>query len=303
MSFPRLGEPHTRPPEHLGWPRAVSPTATAKEPGAGHKRLVSVVTPSLDQVTLLEDALASVRHQVYPRIEHIVVDGGSRDGTLEILHGAPDLTWISEPDQGQADALNKGFARATGEILGWLNADDFYEPGAVHTAVSFLVGHPDVDVVYGDCLYLYQQAGCEELRLVRARRFNLDFLVNVGCYIHQPAAFFRRSALDVGPLDPRLRCAMDYELWLRMARAGKRFGYLPLPLATFRITDTSKSGGSLTGFWPEVRGVSRRYGGRFFSPMLLRHLKEGLAGRWPGAYASAKRVFTSLFRRPTPGAD
>ena len=98
----------------------------------------------------------------------------------------------------------------------------------------------------------------------------------------------------MGLLDTRLRYAMDYELWLRMATAGKRFAYLPLTLATFRITDASKSGADLDAFWPEVRGVSRRYGGRFVSPMMVRHVKEQLACRWPLAYASAKRFYQSL---------
>jgi len=304
MSFPTFGEVVTLSPHRSGWPRqARGDTLPLAMTDGSPWPTVSIVTPSLNQVEYIEDALASVANQGYPGLEHLVVDGGSTDGTLQVFgRQGNKVRWSSEPDAGQADAVNKGIVRARGEIIGWLNADDFYEPGAVHAAVSFLVGHPDVDVVYGDCLYLYQQAGREELRLVRARRFDLEFLLNVGCYVQQPATFFRRSALNVGLLDPRLRYAMDYELWLRMARAGKRFSYLPLALATFRITDMSKSGASLTGFWPEVRGVSRRYGGRLISRMLLRHLKEGLAGRWPGAYASAKRVFTSLFRRPTPGA-
>jgi hypothetical protein len=172
----------------------------------------------------------------------------------------------------------------------------------VHAAVSFLAGHPEVDVVYGDCIFLYQDAEPEESRLVRARPFDLGVLLDIGCFIHQPATFIRRAALVGTTLDEGLRFAMDYDLWIRLARASRKFAYLPRTLATFRITASSKSGARLDEFWREVRGVSRKHGGRFFSPMLLRHLKEGLAGRWPGAYASAKRVFTSLVRRPRPGA-
>ena len=303
VMFPVLGDPVQPDPVRADWPRQdrskrLPPVTTDGSPWP----TFSIVTPSLNQAAYIEDALASVANQGYPGLEHVVADGGSTDGTLEILQGASGVTWESEPDAGQADAVNKGFQKATGEILGWLNADDFYEPGAVHAAADFLARNPDVDVVYGDCLYLYQQTGREELRLVRSRQFDLDFLLNGGCYIHQPATFLRRIALADQRLDEKLRYAMDYDLWVRLARGGRRFAYLPTVLATFRITDASKSGAGLSGFWPEVRGVSRRYGGRFFSPMLQRHLKEGLAGRWPGAYASAKRVFTSLFRRPTPGA-
>ena len=100
--------------------------------------LVSVVTPSLNQAAYIEEAILSVREQDYPRIEHIVVDGGSTDGTLEILRRHPHVVWSSEPDEGQADALNKGFARARGTVLGWLNADDRYLPGAVSAARTSL---------------------------------------------------------------------------------------------------------------------------------------------------------------------
>jgi glycosyltransferase involved in cell wall biosynthesis len=304
ISFPTLGEWVEASPDHAGWPRkALSERLPPRMPDGSPWPTVSIITPSLNQARFIADAIASVANQGYPAFEHLVVDGGSADGTLEILRAqGAAVSWIAEPDTGQADAVNKGFARATGEILGWLNADDYYEAGAVRAVAEFTARHPDVDVVYGDCLYLYQDVTPAELRLVRSRAFDLAYLLNVGCFIHQPATFFRRSALVAGPLNTRLRYAMDYELWLRMARAGKRFAYLPVTLATFRITEASKSGASLTQFWPEVRATSRRYGGRFFSPMLLRHLKDRLSGRWPGPYGSAKRAYTWLFGRSAPGA-
>jgi glycosyltransferase involved in cell wall biosynthesis len=267
-----------------------------KPPPAGGTWLtVSIVTPSLNQEAYIADAIASVAGQGYPGLEHLVIDGGSSDGTLEILKSHADtVRWTSEPDSGQANAVNKGLACAHGEVVGWLNADDFYEPGAVHAVADFLARNPDVDVVYGDCLYLYEDASPSELRLVRSRPFDLDYLLNVGCYIHQPATFFRRSALEAGLLSTRLRYAMDYELWLRMANAGKRFAYLPVTLATFRITDVSKSGANLGAFWPEVREISRRYGGRLLSPMFVRHLKDRLASRLPAAYARAKLLHQRL---------
>ena len=260
---------------------------------------VSVVTPSFNQAPFIEDAIASVENQGYPTLEHLVIDGGSTDGTLQVLGRQGDrVRWSSEPDAGQTDAVNKGVARAHGEVIGWLNADDFYEPGAVRAAVEFLRLNPDVAVVYGDCLYLYQQTGREELRLVRSRQFDLDFLVNGRCYIHQPATFFRRAALADQRLDKTLRYAMDYDLWVRLARAGRRFAYLPIALATFRITDASKSGTSLTGFWPEVRRISRRNGGRFLSSLLIQHLKAQIASRWPGPYRRAKSLARRFSGRP-----
>jgi glycosyltransferase involved in cell wall biosynthesis len=304
IPFPTLGERVDASPDRAGWPlKGLSERLPPLMPDGSPWPAVSIVTPSLNQAPFIEDAIASVANQRYPALEYQVIDGGSSDDTLEILRRqGTAVRWISEPDAGQADAVNKGFARTTGEIVGWLNADDFYEPGAVRAVAEFMARHPEVDVVYGDCLYLYQDVTPTELRLVRSRAFDLAYLLNVGCYIHQPATFLRRSALAVGPLDTRLRYAMDYELWLRMAQAGKRFAHLPLTLATFRITEASKSGANLGDFWPEVRATSRRYGGRSFSPMFLRHLKERLSGRWPGPYGSAKRAYTWLFGRSAPGA-
>ena len=296
--FPRLGERVPRQPGPAAWSRdRLGPeAATADGPSLSS---ISVVTPSLNQAGFIADALASVAGQRCPGLEHVVVDGGSTDGTLEILHAqAGTMRWISEPDAGQAEAVNKGLARTSGEIVGWLNADDFYAPGAVAAAARFLAERPDVDVVYGDCIYLYQDAEPEESRLVRARAFDLGVLLNVGCYIPQPATFFRRSALAGITLDTSLRYAMDYDLWLRLARAGRTFAYLPQTLATFRITPGSKSGHQLDAFWREVRLVSRRNGGRVLSRMLAENLKGRAARHWPRGWGALKR----LAGRPRSGA-
>ncbi len=290
VRFPRQGEPVA--PEHGGaWWECGREETPSLRPDGGDWPPVSVVTPCLDQAAFLPAALASVAAQAYPALEHIVVDGGSVDGTLAILRARGDaVRWTSEPDSGQADAVNKGIARARGEIVGWLNADDFYTPGAVAAAAGFLAAHRDVDVVYGDCLYLYQDAEPEEVRLVRARPFDLDALLNVGCYVPQPATFIRRSALAGVALDTGLRFALDYDLWIRLARAGRTFAYLPRTLAVFRVTPGSKSGARLAEFWREVRAVSRRNGARLLSPMLAGHLKGRAAQRWPRAWAALRRL-------------
>ena len=288
-SFPRLGESIARGGDRGGWPPGL-PIAQPP-PAGGAWPAVSIVTPSLNQGPYIADAIASVAGQGYPGLEHLVIDGGSGDGTLEVLRAhAGSVLWTSEPDSGQANAVNKGLARARGEIVGWLNADDFYQPGAVRSAVSFLAAHPEVDLVYGDCIYLYQDSGTEESRLVRARPFDLGFLLDVGCFIPQPATFVRRAVLAGITLDEGLRFAMDYDLWIRLARAGRTFAYLPQALATFRITKSSKSGAQLDEFWREVRLVSRRNGGRLLSPMLWEHLKGIAARRWPRGWAALKRI-------------
>ena len=292
MLFPRLGRPVTTWAGWSGWPRQPRPIRGREAAPDGNPwPLVSVVTPSLNQAGFLEEAILSVAHQDYPAAEHIVIDGGSTDGTVELLHRSPQVVWASEPDRGQSAAVNKGLSRAKGEIIGWLNSDDLYEPNAFRTAAAYLAANPDVDVLYGDCYFVYEDGAEPEVRLASARPFDLDFLLNVGCFIHQPAAFFRRRVLECGLLDERLHYAMDFEYWVRLARSGRRFAYLPTPLASFRVHGGSKSGAVLDRFWPEVRRVSRANGGRLLSRWYARHLKERISVHFPGAYRAAKRMY------------
>jgi glycosyltransferase involved in cell wall biosynthesis len=180
---------------------------------------VSVVTPSYNQGQFIEETMRSVLLQGYPNLEYIVVDGGSMDGSVEIIRKyEPWLAyWVSEPDQGQSDAINKGWRRATGEIVAWLNSDDIYLSGTVGAASTALMQSPEVAVVYGN----YQQIDGEgELIKVggASREFDLRRLLwTLSSYIPQPSAFIRRSVLeDVGLLDATLHYSMDYDLWLRI---------------------------------------------------------------------------------------
>ncbi len=158
--------------------------------------LVSIVTPSYNQGAFIEETIRSVLSQDYPRIEYIVVDGGSTDGTLSILRKYGDhLTWFSEPDKGQSDAINKGFRKSHGEILAWLNSDDIYLPGAVRTAAGYLAVHPEVAMVYGDC-HMVDEQGQVVGRSIWIEDFDLMRLVEDLNYIHQPAAFFCRQAFE-----------------------------------------------------------------------------------------------------------
>lgn len=232
--------------------------------GSEQPPLVSIVTPSLDQAQFIEAAIDSIRSQDYPRIEHVVVDGGSTDGTLEILQRQPGLRWISEPDRGQADAINKGFRMSTGEIFAWLNADDVYLPGAVTAAVAAL-RDSGADLVYGGHSELDESG--KHVREFSARDFDLNVLLNVKNFISQPATFFTRRAFEaVGGLDDRYRYALDYDLWVRIAR---RFELSPVDrtLAGFRLHPESKTSQDPLAFFPEVHRSSRASGGRYFSTM------------------------------------
>ena len=202
---------------------------------------VSIVTPSFNQAEFIAETIDTVLSQDYPHIEYHVVDGGSTDGTLDILRGFGDrLEWISEPDHGQSDAINKGWRRTTGEIIAWLNADDLYRPGAVSKVVAFLASHPDVDMVYGDCDYLDAEGNVGERYHARPAD-GVDLLCSPVTIVPQPATFLRRRVLDsVGYLDETLHNTLDLDYWVRVA-ARHRIAYLPECLAGFRLHAGSKT--------------------------------------------------------------
>jgi glycosyltransferase involved in cell wall biosynthesis len=181
-------------------------------------KLVSVLTPSYNQAQWLGDNLRSVVMQTYPQIEHIVMDGGSTDGSVDILRGAAsNVRWRSEPDRGQSHAVNKAFGESKGEIIGWLNSDDaYFSIDAVAAAVEAFDRTPGVGVVYGHAAMI-DSAGTI-LRIIRVPSFDYPLLQHT-CYIYQPAVFIRRSALWGHFLDENLHYAMDYDLWLRLGQA------------------------------------------------------------------------------------
>jgi len=187
----------------------------------------------------LTEAIESVLSQDYPRIEYIVVDGGSTDATLEILERYKDrLKYTSGPDAGPSDAAFQGLQRARGEILTWLNADDSLLPGAVRTAVDYLRTHPETDVVYGEGWWI------DEDGAVISRYPTLSFDAKVlerDCFICQPAAFVRAAAYRRTPLDPKVERSFDYDLWIRMAKAGCRFDSIPEYLANSRMHRGAKT--------------------------------------------------------------
>ena len=271
--------------------------------------LVSVVTPSLDQGRWIDDAIRSVLGQAHPRIEYLVMDGGSTDGTLDVLRGyGSRLAWSSGRDGGQAQALATGFARTRGDILAWLNADDVYAPDAIARAVAAFAAEPDVALVFGNAEFMDaagRPLGQAEHVLPLERG---EPLLRLGDCVVQPAAFFRRSAYEaVGGLDPALHWTMDYDLWFRLAR---RFPTrrLDATLARVRCTPGTKTA---SGGWKriaEVERVARRHGAAglpswFALEAAVMHAEEALAAAKHAQLGSAAAALGAAVRRlGAPGA-
>jgi glycosyltransferase involved in cell wall biosynthesis len=211
---------------------------------------LSIVTPCLNAAGTLETALESVRAQGYPKLEHIVVDGGSTDGTVEILERAEGARFVSEPDRGLSDAMNKGVRMATGDVVGWLNADDVYLPGALRKVGEAFAASPDAMWGFGRCPIIDSDGN--EIRsavtaykdfFLRRWSFPLHLVQN---FVSAPATFIRREAFDhVGMFDERFRYSMDYDFWLRLGRQGWRPLFIDEEIAAFRMAPGSLS---MSGF-------------------------------------------------------
>jgi len=243
--------------------------------------LVSIVTPSFNQARYIEATIQSVLSQDYPRIEYLIVDGGSTDGTVEIIkqYQGRLAWWVSEKDQGQTDAINKGFGRAQGQILAWLNSDDTYEPGTVSAAVRYLLDHPDVGMVYGDCNFINDDGrviGKFGSAQTDYRRLRQGYV-----HIPQQTMFFRAEWWKhVGPLDPSFYFAMDYDLWTRLA-AHTELKYVPQTWANFRLHTTGKTIVADDRCWPEMIRVHYRDGGSFFSVIVAKYyIRKIIAPLW-----------------------
>lgn len=239
------------------------------------KPLVSIVTPSYNQAKYLEATIQSVLDQDYENIEYIVVDGGSTDGSVDILHKYSDRLawWVSEPDQGQTNAINKGFARANGEILAWLNSDDTYLPQAVSQAAAKFQDSPETGLIYGDANFIDGEG--RVIGKFNAQQTSYARLRRGGVYIPQQAAFWRADLWrQVGPLDPSFYFAMDYDLWVRLAKVSE-IRYVPgNTWANFRLHDDAKTIAADERCWPEMLRVHRRDGGSYFSWIYFRYFSR-----------------------------
>lgn len=262
--------------------------------------LVSVIMPSFNQAQFLRESIETVLNQDYPSVELIVVDGGSTDGTIDILNsyahlGPHRFRFVSEPDRGQAHALNKGLAMANGTILGWLNSDDIYNPGAISKAVAAFRRHPDWVMVYGKANYINERS--EILRPYDTKPFDRDLLLRE-CFICQPASFLMRDVvMELGGLNETYQFCMDYELWLRIAK-NHSAGFINDVLANYRLHDSSKTNliWQETGVEEVFRMIRDNYGagtvaGKWVAEFARYHWPKGVF--WLLNRYKAHRVFGS----------
>ena len=245
--------------------------------------LVSIVTPSLNRAGLLEQTIRSVMGQSYPRLEHIIVDGGSTDGTLDLLRqceGSDKVRWISERDGGMYEAINKGLRLANGEILAYLNSDDLYFPWAVEVVVDAFRRYPLADVVFGDAIRL------DELRGGLVPLFAPAFdprMTAAGGSLVQPAVFFHRRLLDdIGPFDESFRYVADLDYWLRASR-GHRLQQVEEFLAVDRVHEGALSQARRLEMADEDRRMRRGHAASLNLPpgtAMWSRLRSGLWRRW-----------------------
>jgi glycosyltransferase involved in cell wall biosynthesis len=219
----------------------------------------SVITPSYNSAVFIEDAIGSVARQEGVDVEHVVIDAASSDGTIEIVK-RHEVQWISEPDRGQSDAINKGFLRASGDLVGWLNADDYYLPEGLRAIALAAQQHPEADIFYGDCVFVDSVGNI--LRSKVEHEFDRSVLMRFGCYIPSTSTFFRRRVIEAGHLlNCDYRVCMDFEYFARLAHAGFKFHYVPRFIAAFRWHGGNVSIRNMTRRAQEREMVQRSFGG------------------------------------------
>jgi hypothetical protein len=267
---------------------------------------ISLVTPSFNQAPYLEATLESVVRQEYPDLEWIVMDGGSTDGSVEILrpYERHFAAWVSERDAGQADALRRGFARATGDILGWLNSDDVLMPGALRRVGEFFAAHPACQFLTGDSVFI-DAGGTRQVWEVRGGAYSFRELLHYcdGIYLPQPSVFFTRAAYDrAGGVDATLEYAMDFDLWLRI-RAEHELFHVPEHLSQMRVHAHAKGQDPMQPTLHAVSQITRRHWGSVGRGERMRlryglrrmhareHCAQGLASAQAQDRRAARRAF------------
>lgn len=251
--------------------------------------LVSIVTPSFNQAKFLERTITSVFAQTYPNIEYILMDGGSTDGSQEIIkkYSQKITHFVSQKDQGQTDAINQGFSLAKGEVFAWLNADDTYLPHAVSRAVEVLQMNPEIGMVYGGAHYIDESD--QVTGTFPAAQTDYAHLRRGYVHVPQQSAFFRADLWkQVAPLDPTFYFAMDYDLWVRLAKISE-LKYVPEICANFRLHSGAKTIAADDRCWPEMLRVHYREGGSWFAPIVAKYYLRKLAA--PYINLRRKRMF------------
>lgn len=247
--------------------------------------LFSIITPSFNQVDFIEDTIKSVLDQAGPFvIEYVIADGGSTDGSLEIIKKYDRLIkeskfslknkgviyrWWSRPDKGQPDALNQGFKTSRGKYMAWINSDDVYEKDALAQAAKAFEKNQGAGMVYGNFSEI--DAHGKVLRPMKVMPFDLSIEINSGNIVPTPSTFFSRKAIfDVGLINPKYHYAFDYDLFIKVAKKYPVI-YVDSYWSKFRLHETSKTVSLEKKFWPEEREISRAHGARFFSQHLINH--------------------------------
>jgi len=264
----------------MGWPwTEESPRLPNSMPDGDARPRVSIVTPSYNQSEFIEETIRSVLLQGYPDLEYIIMDGGSTDGSVDIIRKyEPWLThWVSQPDHGQTDAINKGWEFATGQILAYINSDDCYLASTVPVAANAFFANPMASMIYGTAI-IVDETG-KELRVWRGRPFDLETMLTIGSVVPQPATFFTKDALkSLGYLDKQWHMIMDYELCIRMGLKFRAI-YLPRTLAKFRDHSKSKTHAYFDMMTTELICWLENFAPEQVSPNKLRVLKSKTLSR------------------------
>lgn len=280
LRCPTLQELPPPPPGRTGWPwTEESRQAPERMPDGAEWPLITVVTPTYNQGRFIEETIRSILLQGYPNLEYIIFDGGSTDETLEIIRKyEPWISfWVSERDKGQSDAINKGFNRAHGDIIAWLNSDDTYLPDGMQNIALAFARDPEMGMIYGGCNIVDEEGRLNTL--YPSRDFDLKILINAWNFIPQPATFFRRDVYKaVGEVDMNLHYSMDRDLWIRI---GKQFkvGYITPLVATIRYYDECKTKAISRAGRKERLMICRKYGGTIFSRVYRQYIMDEIRMR------------------------
>jgi glycosyltransferase involved in cell wall biosynthesis len=218
-------------------------------------------------------SINSVEKQNYPFMEHLIIDGGSTDGTSEIVSKLASITWQQSIGENQSESVNRGWRNAKGDLLGWLNSDDLYEPETFNIVAKFFEEDPKIDIIYGNCDFIDERGSY--LGIYLARSFNLyDLVRNAINYIPQPTVFMRREVLEsVGFLNESLDYCMDFDYWLR-AGLSEKIVYLPIRLAKMRLHPQAKSNRKTEEFANELLGIYKEYFNKKDLPQDIKHIEK-----------------------------